>query len=873
MHRPTMDALTAPSSFLQLDALGTRPRFIYERERVSDRVREAAVSGIALIIAAAGFGKTEALRQTYDDESAILIQLDDLTSSVDAFLKRLVDVVTPRQSRSLSALLEKTDPDAIRDTVVPWVAARLRGVEPAIVVDDLHCVFRDPRAGPVLQHLVELTRHSVTWVLSSRETPELPIGTWIAREWMGMPISDVDLAFTTDEARELAKLIGVRISDPDLEQLARETAGWPIAVQFFLSYWERSRTPVPAGLGTRDVLFRYIDEQVWSGIDDEHRRLLEVAAILPRPSLALLGETGFPRAGAELERLSRRITFIQKDERGEYRLHDVFREFITERHRLDRVQYAELIAKVAGALAKLGLSPEALELYTRLGDEQQIVALLETIGFDLIESGHRKSVEDALNALPAPAHVTPMVTALRGHIQMLEGAFATAETELRRALDAAGDGPARLTIAHRLATFYAGRGDYANARTLLESVLGDVTVLSADTLDLRALYAAALATTGEFVSAMEHANAVLGHVTEVPLDRRAGVFHRCALAFYFCDRPQDAEQLASEAAGLALSLQQEQLAARIFSLLMAVSHDISPDISYIEGYARAMEAAATNAGDRQLRVRALQALYLLAAQRGDDDTAEQMERELTALGNVRTFRESFPVRRARFDMLVGRGQFAQARQMLESVDPKTISAAENALRQSLLLLAAIGQGDETFLAAMIQRPFLIEVGPDMPSRRDLAMARIYQSLALWLCGRQSQARRMVVQRDVPLPAIDQTVANTIASILGTNRQVITTKRLEQLTEPLIALNLGGIARFLRRVVAAPISAHAQLTPAEVTLLRAWRPGDTIAELAMRIGKSPNTINAQMRSIAQKTGTSGRGEALEYARDLGLIDRH
>jgi LuxR family maltose regulon positive regulatory protein len=235
----------------------------YPRQRIALRIQEAASYGIALIVAAAGYGKTEALRHTYHADSALILELDDRITTIEPFLKKLIGAAAPRHARSFAALLEKTAPDAACEVLVPWVAARLRGVEPAIVIDDLHRLFRDERAPAALQQLIESTRHSVTWVLSSRETPELPIGTWIAREWMHRPISSSDLAFRDDEAQALADLLGISIVTADLNSLVEDTGGWPIALRLSLTTWDDARDRIPSGMRTRDVLFRYIDEQVW----------------------------------------------------------------------------------------------------------------------------------------------------------------------------------------------------------------------------------------------------------------------------------------------------------------------------------------------------------------------------------------------------------------------------------------------------------------------------------------------------------------------------------------------------------------------------------------------------------------------------------
>lgn len=844
-------------------------RSTYPRERVERKIEEAASYGIALILAPAGYGKTEAIRHTYDADSAIVIELDDRISTVEAFLKRVVEVVVPRHSRAFATMLERHGPDDAHGILVPWVATRLRSIEQAIVVDDLHRVFRDPRAPIVLQTLIESTRHSVTWVLSSRETPELPIGTWIANSWMHLPITSADLAFREDEAAGLAALLGLTIDGKDIAGLVDDTGGWPIALQLSLSTWDRMRARIPTGMRTRDVLFSYIDEQVWRAVEDENRALLEIAAILPQPSLAILGACGFPRAGNMLERLGRRISFIQRDENGEFHLHDVFREFINERHRLDLDRYADAVATVAHALAKLGLSLEALRLFTRLKDEENILGVLCEVGFELIESGEKPSVSAGLAALTGANRETSVACALRGYLQTLDGSFSSAEVEMRNALTLNADPRFYIAAARHLALFFVNRAKFPEATALIEDLLTRVPAESLEAIELRADLGLALGTCGDIDGAVENAAFAFERIALVPNERRPLVLNRVAGTYFYAQHFNEAEEIASESAALATSLGLDGLAARSYSLLYSIADAIYQDTTKTEFYARAMGVAANNAAERILRIASLERMYSVAAERGDDESVAAVEEDLRKLGHIRPFRDQIHARVSRVMVDGGAGKFRRAEITLETLDTKDLTMAENALRMALLALLQVANNDRDEAENALDKPFLVQVEPDLYSRRFVELARSYRALALWLLGRKTVARRYLTVDNSPLREKDRILIHTIHSICGTSRHTASDRLIHQLTEPLVGLGLGGFARFLRAVASVgftPIT----LTRTESDLLRAWRAGDTINEIAERLGKSPHTIATQMKAIYRKTGTSGRDEALAFARERGLI---
>lgn len=210
---------------------------------------------------------------------------------------------------------------------------------------------------------------------------------------------------------------------------------------------------------TRDVLHHYIDEQIWQSIDEEGRSLLELAAILPQPSVAVLGAAGYPRAANALDRLSRRVSFVERDDSGEFHLHDIFREFVTEQHRRDSTRFDGSVSLVAHALAKLGLSSEALILFTRQKSEENVLAILAQSGYDMIETGEKETVRAALAALTGGHRDAPVACGLRGHLLSLDGAFTAAELEMRRAIMVQSAEPFYRLAVRKLAIFLINRSN------------------------------------------------------------------------------------------------------------------------------------------------------------------------------------------------------------------------------------------------------------------------------------------------------------------------------------------------------------------------------------------------------------------------------
>nr|WP_227993790.1 helix-turn-helix transcriptional regulator [Pseudactinotalea sp. HY160] len=62
----------------------------------------------------------------------------------------------------------------------------------------------------------------------------------------------------------------------------------------------------------------------------------------------------------------------------------------------------------------------------------------------------------------------------------------------------------------------------------------------------------------------------------------------------------------------------------------------------------------------------------------------------------------------------------------------------------------------------------------------------------------------------------------------------------------------------------------RLSPRELDVLRQWSQDHTVAEIADRLFVSVNSVKSHLRSIYKKLNVTGRGDALERARQLALI---
>ena len=840
---------------------------IYPRERITEALQDSANRGVAMLIAPAGFGKSEAARDAFGD-AALWVDIPEDGASPETLARLLIEKASPRSMRALSAHLARPQTEENRAHLAEWCSGRLRSVEAPIVVEDFQRICGDKNSLAFVRLIVDATVPNVRWIIISRETPDLPVGTWLARDYMALPVTGEDLCFDVAEGAAVARALNVSINDASIQELVTDVGGWPLALRLSLSAWERTRALPSLRIRTRVVLFEFIEQEVWTSLPADDRRFLEAAAHLGELRPRILGASGFFEARLTLERLHRRLPLVSRVGNGTFRLHELFREFLLERSRSNIETRRDIMAQLAHALERFGDVDGAIAMYMRAEAWEDAIALLTRHGIDRIENGHRTEVLAALARFPRKFLDHPVVTGLRGFALSFDGSYAVAKRELTYALRGGLSHKLRGAFSMQSAAISISLQQPAEAISILRELMVDERIEE----DLRIRAAAALASASALAGEIQQARDAIGFCSGSldigSVESRAIVNHGLAYAHLGLGEANVAEEYATESVQLATSIGLDSIAARGYGVLHSAAASIYPDTILSRKYAEACARHAAMAGDRRMQIFALQAQLMVASYQGDDLSYEASERQLIELGAERSERNVMWQRFVKVIREAGRGNTPLAISTLRAVNSGELSAAERAFSEALLgvLLAARDRGEAVSLLA---RPVLVAATKDYESGRILAHAQVYHALGQWLLGRGRAARRAPTPDFSTVTPRDAALLSAIVTICSTSRQTTTERQLEQLTEPLLALQLDGHARFLRRVLAP--AAITQLTRTELEVLRELRGGGTTADVADRLGRSSHTVLSHLKSACAKIGCSGRAAAVSYAIDMGWIE--
>jgi ATP/maltotriose-dependent transcriptional regulator MalT len=628
------------------------------------------------------------------------------------------------------------------------------------------------------------------------------------------------------------------------------------------------------------MTYRFLAEQVYSGLDEDERALLEVAIALPIINVSVLERGGFDRALPIVERLRERTAFIYEESPGTYGCHDLFRDFLRHQSALGGKRAQQRThERAARALEASGDIEHAIAAYVLAGSPSDVVRLVERHGFDMLERARGDVVARAVESLDEQTRrQNATILALQGALQATAGKFARAESLLRRALAKAGTNRDLFAIASlRLASLVANQG--GDITELLRAVGDDAEQDAGRRAEALSLVAGKAAASGNFEiakTALERVEPLLLGIDSDVV--RAKVLHHSGIAFHhlgIADRAFNVLTVSSEvAAELHLYSIESRANAVLSNLVLHEEDDVERQLRYAELAAE----AATKAGDTFALQTAL--LQTLSAQMRRGNVEESIATEQRLAGIKRNDLAKRFLALFRAVRLAWEGRFAEAHQLVApcwsqmafSFD-RVVSGSEYAL-----FLALDGRCEES---AKITCEILALLNSSTVTGRfrirSMAIAKALSVLAEAINLRPTNANRILrgvkAANDPVIALVVMIVQNVLLRL--THRSDAGERRVRNGITGLSRLGYADVARLLGAVDHA-LSArcdHVQrtrLTPSEVDVLRLLDEGLIPKDIALRKDRSVCTIRAHIVNAVAKLGCHGRSEAIRRARQEGII---
>lgn len=407
--------------------LVTRPRLI---QQLNGGLRLA--SGVTLISAPAGFGKTTLLSEWVDNlrlddakkskiaKRVAWLSLDEGDNDAARFLAYLISAlqtISANIGEGLLGVLQAPQPpptEAVVTSLLNEITALPDNF--VLVLDDYHAIDAEP-VDRALTFLIEHLPPQMHLVIATREDPDLPL----ARLRAGGQLTELraaELRFTLSETADfLNQIMGLNLSGEDIAALESRTEGWIAGLQLAaLSMQGHQDTTgfIQSFTGSHHFVMDYLVEEVLKRQSESIQAFLLNTSILNRLCGPLCDAVLLDAAASgqqTLEYLERANLFIipLDDERRWYRYHHLFADLLRQRllqslHSSKgdaKSRLNELHIRASQWYEDNGLALEAFHHAAAANDIERAERLIDGRGIPLHLSGGVTPILNWLDSLPA----------------------------------------------------------------------------------------------------------------------------------------------------------------------------------------------------------------------------------------------------------------------------------------------------------------------------------------------------------------------------------------------------------------------------------------------------------------------------------------
>jgi ATP/maltotriose-dependent transcriptional regulator MalT len=583
-------------------------------------------------------------------------------------------------------------------------------------------------------------------------------------------------------------------------------------------------------------------------------------------------------------RLRRHASFIVPESATTFAYHDLFRDFLQHRLRLQGPQAYRRAQLAAAALLEAADRVDvALRLRVAATDQAGIVRLLRAQELKSKLSGMVDAIEEAFLSLPqAVIGGDAALLGLLARTRELRSAYEESDTLYEAAMKLAETTDHRV----RLAMWYCGSLNTRRGHEAAFAVVRDVDPEQIEDLATRARLLSHLAVLqamrSEFEEAERLADDALAATVAGDADSRADVLYLTCLASHQSNRVAEARTRGAEALRVAQLAENSYLITRCCHILRVLAVN-DGDWERAARLNAEMLVHAKREGDVAAENIALRTSLFLATIRGEGVGIAQTEALLRRGPGQHLDFDGIYLAFVRAMRLGCSADFGEARREaengLQTQEGKKSSYQILALPHLAVYQAAAGDRDaarDTLSRATTTLTGFGASGIRGTYATLVNIGRVLLAVAHALLLRSRAASEILSQ-------LEQSEPRPIAAVDALAQAARTFNRVAQGAEERDALDrdlakvrdlgLGGYADLLAALpagIAGSAAAFGTLTRAELQMLRLVARGGTMKAIAVELNRSPDTVETHVRAVLRKLGCKRRSEAIALARDHGII---
>ncbi|MBU0995277.1 MAG: LuxR C-terminal-related transcriptional regulator [Proteobacteria bacterium] len=385
------------------------------RSRLHDTLSLCRFREFALIQAPAGFGKTSLLARWRQEiveagGQAAWFSIDEDDNDFYQFFSYVTAAfqqAAPGLCMGTHSLLQ-AGPMIPEKAIISTMINELSSIDSPIflILDDYHLIT-ESIIHQILDYFISHIPENIHLMMASRSEPPLQIAKMRAKNKL-IEINVQEMRFTVSESFEfLNHLMGLRLSQPDIDRLHDITEGWAGGLQLasILLLKQKDRTQfIDSFSGNIKSVRDYLAMDVLSLQPEPVVSFLLKTSILKRFCSDLCNEVTENTNSRKMLRYletNNLFTFPLDEEQIWYRYHHLFSQFLQEQlHSKHPLEAKVLHTNACQWFKNHGLMDEAVYHALAAEDNELSLKLIEDCAMDLISEGHLALLTGWIKKLP-----------------------------------------------------------------------------------------------------------------------------------------------------------------------------------------------------------------------------------------------------------------------------------------------------------------------------------------------------------------------------------------------------------------------------------------------------------------------------------------
>ncbi|WP_313892343.1 BTAD domain-containing putative transcriptional regulator [Psychrobacillus sp.] len=314
--------------------------FYMRRSTLIKKLKTNSHVKLTLLHSGAGFGKSSAVAQYFDDSRSLYswYTITEEDDDILPFLRHLFQSVRRVIPTFGNSFIDREMLSVYpkEEEIVQWHALFSNELymidEPfSIVLDDFHLVDHVFHINYLLEKVIEFLPPNIHIVVASRTRPKWAILLKLKLNTQLVEIIEKDFMFTEEEIQVFFEDYFEKvISEQEAKEIMTLTEGWAIAIHLLaMQLSETSRQIDELFNPALKDLFSYLSEEVFLFMPQEDQQSLLNFSIFPIFTEQLMRDFFGEEEAGNLERLASSHVFIQSlSDSGSYRFHALFQHFL-----------------------------------------------------------------------------------------------------------------------------------------------------------------------------------------------------------------------------------------------------------------------------------------------------------------------------------------------------------------------------------------------------------------------------------------------------------------------------------------------------------------------------------------------------------------